>query len=198
LLTGFREIEAMRPLQRETDSPTKPPDVEPIIGIFDRQGSLTTEVALSMDAAKQDVKSRSILRLLPMPAIHGASLTIYDDGNLYLMFRREVPQVHVISSDGAEVRAFQVTPPTEKAEAIDVSIAPQTGLLIFFAEKAGGSTYPANSMIFSLVNPYTGERVHDYQSNSRLGGALGCYNRGSFLFLGSSQGKFAVLKALPK
>jgi hypothetical protein len=133
-----------------------------------------------------------------MPAIHGASLVIHEDGNLYAMFRREEPQIHVISSDGAEVRSFGVKPPTEESEAIDLAVAAGAGLIVFFAEKGERTAYPANKMTFSLVNPQTGERIYDYQSNPRLGGALGCYDRGSFLFLSSSQGKLAVVRANPK
>jgi len=54
-------------------------------------------------------------------------------------------------------------------------------------------------MVFSLVNPEIGERLYDYQSNTRLGGALGCYTPKGLLFLGATKDRqFAILRAVPR
>lgn len=190
LLAGYRKLaEGEEPAAKNAPGAEKA-TVEPMAVIADRNGNLVREVSRGRGGG-----GAAAGRLLAAEAIHAASMVAWEDGHLYLMYRKSPPMLHVISAEGEEVRAVRVEPPSEKAVAMDLAVAPGFGIVVQFGEAEGEGRYPGEKMVFSIVDPQSGERLRDYQSSAKLGGALGCFDRGRFTFLGSVKGQLAVLQA---
>ena len=93
---------------------------------------------------------------------------------------------------GLLTQALSVTVP------LSLPLAAGVGLLLTTAERQEmnrGAFYPGDRTFFSLVNSETGERLYDYQSNTKLGSALACYTSQGMLFLGNSNGKLVIRRA---
>jgi hypothetical protein len=199
LVGGFRSLGEAKgqALPSGTGDPKVTTEVEPILVVVDRAGRLVSEVSFSPNTLETP-REASRKGVMPASAIHGESILPWEDGYLYVLYRTTgPPSLYAISSDGRVARTVKVVPPTENATAIDIVGAPGAGILVHFGEGDARGYYAADKMLFSIVNPTSGERIYDYSTNRQLGGALGCYHRGTFTFLGNVKGQFAVLRAKP-
>jgi hypothetical protein len=202
LLIGFRKVE--EPPQRIPGTPSaeenkrKRPPVEPIFVVVNRNGEVLREAAsLTNSHAVQTETGGEPIRV-PASAVNRATLAAGDDGHIYLLLAEEKPTVYAISRTGEVVRTLKVNPPGEKAVALRIAPAPGLGLLLVTAEKQEmglGAVYPGDRIYFSLIDPQSGERLYDYQSNTKLGGSLACPTPQGMLFVGESEGKLVIRKA---
>jgi hypothetical protein len=172
-------------------------NVEPVTTILDRNGNLVKELELSLDSIEGETSGDG-QRSVGINSVSLGSVTMGDDGALYLMYRGKRPDVHVINAEGEIVRTLKITPPSERAVAMEIANAAGMGLMVKFGEKGEGTSFPGDKTVFSLIDRQTGERLYDYQSSMRLGPALACYTAKGFLFVGSSKGQFALLRAVAK
>ena len=123
-----------------------------------------------------------------------SSLVAGEDGNAYAMFQADEPTVFVISSAGEIVRSFKVGPPSPGFVAIGMNWADGLGLLLQTAEMKKHTVW-TSQMLFSVVDPQTGERLGDYQVGPQLCTGLACFTRERILFLASDKGKMVIRNA---
>jgi hypothetical protein len=198
LILGSRKLKEPGPRIPGTPSGEQKkvrPPVEPRLLVVNRNGDVTTEVALVNGNTSGQSGDKAPRLEVPSGAVNRASLVAGEDGNVYLLMPEGKPTIWVISPAGEVIRVLDVEPPTEKAVPLRLALAPGAGLVLTTAEKEereGGALYPGDKTFFSLLNPQTGERLYDYQSNTRLASSLACYAPTGMAFLGTGEGKLFI------
>jgi hypothetical protein len=122
-----------------------------------------------------------------------------EQGEILLMFRTSTPEVYAILPRAQVVKRIEIVPPSKESQALNISFASGTGLIVQFAEKGPGGAYNTALSVISIVDPQTGERLYDYQATGEIGGAFACYTPRGLLFLWTDQdGRLILRRTVPR
>ncbi len=171
------------------------PPLEPIAFVVDRRGEVVKKVNLPEDPLS--VKNG---KAYGSPLQFGGSREGYEwivagnQGNVYAMFPTSEPIVYVISPAGDIVRSFFVRLPQHYTPFVMKWAWGFDGLLLESGEivKQG---ITAQHMLFSVIDPSTGQVVGNYRVTAKLGVTPACFTQQNIFFLGSDKGKLVMREA---
>lgn len=151
--------------------------------IYDRRGKVVKSLRMTPEGAS-----------FPLSALSRGSTVGGSDGNIYALIRAGKPKIYVINSSGEVVRSLDIEPPTAKSSPLEVRWAGENRLLLQFAEEGPRKgSFAMSQSIFAEVDATTGETLAQFHTNPEIGGVLGCYADGRFVFLGTDSAGRSVL-----
>lgn len=188
----------------ELSEKTWAPTGGPFDALVDASGRVTARVHLTGDVVaasagspQKNSEPKSALseqQQKDMVAIELGSVSIAEDGNVYLMRATNPPVVYVLDPSGNQVRKLEIQPP-DKGFVVVTSKVAYDKIVVQFERKLESA--PGGEQLLSLVDEQTGRREIDYISTSEIGGMFACYTPNFLSFLGQYQGQLAIQKTGP-
>jgi hypothetical protein len=153
---------------------------------------------MDLGTTPESRKTRNPL-LLPASAISLGAAVPGDSGEVFILFRGNRPTVFAIPAKGNVVSKIEIMPPAADAVALSLGYASGIGLVVQFALKTVRNSFDTARSVISIVDPQTGERLHDFQSSPEAGGAFACRSTAGFLFLTTQKdGYLAIRRSVPR